>query len=148
MRPRTNVRPLVGRAPAGEVPENWMAVAAALNVRMAVCRVNQRELAERSGVSVATLRILQRGVGSRRAYNSTLVAVSRALGWPDDHLIQVLLAEPAETPTVFVVPPAGGVSSEAPAEPEAWAEVLRVLRRIDGNLAAIARHLARPAPTR
>ncbi|MDT3444470.1 helix-turn-helix transcriptional regulator [Pseudofrankia sp. BMG5.37] len=147
MRPHTNVRPLFGRALSGEVPENWVAVAAALNVRMAVCRVSQRELAERSGISVATLRILQRGTGSRRAYNSTLAAVSRALGWPDDHLM-ALLAEPADTPGDSAGPPAGGVPSAASASPEALAEVLRVLRRIDQNLATIARHLTRPAPTR
>lgn len=70
--------------------EDWQAVAAALNERMAALRIGQQELAQRSGVSVSTLRQVQHGAG-RRVQNKTLAAISRALDWPEDHLTGVLL---------------------------------------------------------
>ena len=57
--------------------EDWAAVADALNRRMAVRRVGQQELADASGVSVATVRFLQRGRGGRRVQNATLSAICR-----------------------------------------------------------------------
>ena len=69
--------------------EDWAAVAAALNERMAELRIGQQELAHRSGVSVSTLRQLQHGA-SRRVQNRTLAAISTALDWPEDHLTAVL----------------------------------------------------------
>ncbi|OHV61336.1 hypothetical protein [Pseudofrankia sp. BMG5.36] len=56
--------------------ENWVAVAEALNHRMADCRIAQQRLSARSGVSVSTIRVLQRGTG-RRARDTTLAALSR-----------------------------------------------------------------------
>jgi DNA-binding Xre family transcriptional regulator len=73
--------------------EDWPAVAAALNKRMAARRVGQQELAQLSGVSVSTLRQLQHGAG-RRVQNKTLSAISRALDWPDDHLTGILVSSP------------------------------------------------------
>src|SRR5690348_14086878 len=70
--------------------EDWGAVAAVVNERMAARRVGQQELAQLSGVSVSTLRQVQHGAG-RRVQNKTLTAISRALGWPDDHLSVILL---------------------------------------------------------
>lgn len=83
--------------------EDWQAVAAALNGRMAACRIGQQELSQRCGVSVSTLRAIQHGARSRRVQNKTLAAISRALDWPEDHLTRVLLAagkppSPAEDP--------------------------------------------------
>jgi DNA-binding Xre family transcriptional regulator len=72
--------------------EDWSAVAMALNRRMAARRVGQQELAELSRVSVSTLRQVQHGAG-RRVQNKTLTAISRALGWPDEHLTQVLMSD-------------------------------------------------------
>ena len=69
--------------------EDWAAVARALNERMAALRVGQQELAQRSGVSVSTLRQLQHGA-SRRIQNRTLAAISTALDWPENHLIAAL----------------------------------------------------------
>jgi transcriptional regulator with XRE-family HTH domain len=71
--------------------EDWAGVAQALNERMAALRVGQQELAQRSGVSVSTLRQLQHGA-SRRVQNRTLAAISTALEWPEDHLTTVLLS--------------------------------------------------------
>ncbi|MCD5350102.1 helix-turn-helix domain-containing protein [Kineosporia mesophila] len=70
--------------------EDWPAVAAALNERMAARRIGQQELARLSGVSVSTLRMLQHGA-SRRVQNKTLEAICRALDWPADHLIGILV---------------------------------------------------------
>lgn len=53
--------------------------------RMKAKGISQRELSERSGVSVSTLRNLQHGVQQRRN-PATLAAVSKALEWPENHL--------------------------------------------------------------
>jgi DNA-binding Xre family transcriptional regulator len=71
--------------------EDWPAVAAALNERMAARRVGQQELATLSGVSVSTLRQVQHGAG-RRVQNKTLSAISKALDWPEGYLTDVLLS--------------------------------------------------------
>lgn len=70
------------------VPD-WPALAQAINDRMQETGMTQRELAERSGVSVATLRRIQSAFPQRRS-PVTLAAISRALSWPDDHLRDVL----------------------------------------------------------
>jgi DNA-binding Xre family transcriptional regulator len=106
--------------------EDWAAVAAALNERMARRRIGQQDLARVSGVSVSTLRELQHGAG-RRVQNKTLTAIARALDWPDNHLIDVLLSST----------PAG---SESAADP--GGEILAVLARVEDRLGEIARRLA------
>jgi len=106
--------------------EDWAAVAAALNERMARRRIGQQDLARVSGVSVSTLRELQHGAG-RRVQNKTLTAIARALDWPDNHLIDVLLSS---TPT----------GSESTADP--GGEILAVLARVEDRLGEIARRLA------
>jgi DNA-binding Xre family transcriptional regulator len=78
--------------------EDWGAVAAVVNERMAARRVGQQELAQLSGVSVSTLRQVQHGAG-RRVQNKTLTAISRALGWPDDHLSAILLNSSSTPPS-------------------------------------------------
>jgi transcriptional regulator with XRE-family HTH domain len=67
---------------------HWADVANAVNDRMAAQGLSQRELAERSGVSPATLRKIQHGDEQARN-RSTLANISRALGWPEDHLWRV-----------------------------------------------------------
>jgi DNA-binding Xre family transcriptional regulator len=101
--------------------EDWAAVAAALNERMAARRVGQQDLATLSGVSVSTVRQVQHGAG-RRVQNKTLNAISRALDWPEGYLADVLL------------------SSQRPesVEPEqADDQVIDVLRRIEQRLSEI-----------
>ncbi|MEU8209998.1 helix-turn-helix transcriptional regulator [Micromonospora sp. NPDC049044] len=70
--------------------EDWQAVASAINGRMADLPLSQQELAERSKVSVATLRELQKATATRKRSARTLAAISQALGWPDDYLRAVL----------------------------------------------------------
>lgn len=64
---------------------DWMTVAKVVTDRLHELGMKQKELAERSRVSVATLRKIQRGVAQTRS-DATLRAVSRALELPEDHL--------------------------------------------------------------
>jgi transcriptional regulator with XRE-family HTH domain len=105
--------------------EDWQAVAAALNGRMAACRIGQQELSQRCGVSVSTLRAIQHGARSRRVQNKTLAAISRALGWPEDHLTRVLLA-----------------TGEPPSPAEDPGQVNVILARIDQRLREMNQRLA------
>jgi transcriptional regulator with XRE-family HTH domain len=78
---------------------DWAAVARVVNERMHERGITQRELSDRSGVSVATLRKIQRGVDQDRN-RTTLANVSRALGFPDEHLWRVSVeGKPFDTTT-------------------------------------------------
>lgn len=101
--------------------ENWSAVAEAVNRRMAERRVGQQQLAELSGVSVSTIRLVQHGAG-RRVQNKTLAAIARGLGWPDDYLVRVLLT--------------GQLGADAPAEPTIG-DLYDVLCRIEAQLVSM-----------
>ncbi|TCJ34069.1 helix-turn-helix transcriptional regulator [Parafrankia sp. BMG5.11] len=107
--------------------EDWAAVATALNERMSNRRIGQQQLAELSGVSVSTVRLLQHGAG-RRVQNKTLVSIARALEWPDDHLIQVLLS----------APPVG----DHEASELTGREILTILARVEDRLTEIVTRLA------
>jgi len=76
---------------------DWQAVADAINARMTELPMSQRDLAERSGVSVATLRELQHARAARKRSGRLLTAISTALDWPEDYLRAVLTG--AATPT-------------------------------------------------
>ncbi len=106
--------------------EDWPAVAAALNERMAARRIGQQELARLSGVSVSTLRMLQHGA-SRRVQNKTLEAIATALDWPADHLIGIL---------VTLQPP-------MPTGDGAQDQVVTVLARVERQLQQVNERLAR-----
>ena len=69
---------------------HWDDVATVVNKRMAGRGLSQRELAERSGLSPATLRKIQHGEDQERN-RSTLAGLSRALGLPEDHLWRVAM---------------------------------------------------------
>jgi transcriptional regulator with XRE-family HTH domain len=69
---------------------HWADVATVVNDRMTARGLSQRELAERSGLSPATLRKIQHGEDQARN-RSTLAGLSRALGFPEDHLWRVAM---------------------------------------------------------
>jgi transcriptional regulator with XRE-family HTH domain len=71
-------------------PEDWAAVARAVSDRVRELGWRQRELAERSHVSVAVVREIQRHTVERRRSPRTLEALSMALGWERAHLHRVL----------------------------------------------------------
>ena len=77
--------------------EDWRAVADAINTRMTELPLNQRDLADRSGVSVATIRELQYPNTPRRRSARTLGALSEALEWPEGYLRAVLHGEAVPT---------------------------------------------------
>lgn len=66
--------------------DRWDDVADAINQRMLRLGLTQRALSERSGVSLSTVRELQRGDEHRQRSPRTLAAISDALGWQPDHL--------------------------------------------------------------
>ncbi len=71
------------------VDADWAAVAAAISTRMAELKVAQKTLADRSKVSQATIRQLQRNYEAKERHPRTLEALSLALNWPANHLEQV-----------------------------------------------------------
>jgi transcriptional regulator with XRE-family HTH domain len=72
------------------VGDNWAAVAREVNSRAAELQLKQRELAERSGVSLAIVREIQQGKIHRRRNPRTLEALSVALERPPQYLSAVL----------------------------------------------------------
>jgi transcriptional regulator with XRE-family HTH domain len=75
------------------VSENWAAVAEAINERVSELGWRQRELAERSHVSSAIIREIQRHTVERRRSTRTLESLSVALGWEPRHLDEVLMGK-------------------------------------------------------
>jgi hypothetical protein len=78
--------------------EDWDAVAAAIQNRMAETRMTQMAAASRARLSLTTVRELQHNINPRRRRPQTLAAVSQALGWPPDHLQRVLHGDRPEPP--------------------------------------------------
>lgn len=70
--------------------EDWSAAAEAINTRSAELALKQKELAERSGVSLAIVREIQQGRIQRKRNPRTLEALSIALDWHPQHLTAVL----------------------------------------------------------
>lgn len=70
--------------------EDWSAVAEAINARADELALKQKELATRSGVSLAIVREIQQGRIQRRRNPRTLEALSIALDWHPQHLAAVL----------------------------------------------------------
>lgn len=76
---------------------DWQAVAEAINTRSAERGLTQKALADASGVSVATLRKLQKAEPGDRG-KPVLMALSVALGWAPGHL-QALSGDATPTTT-------------------------------------------------
>ena len=70
--------------------EDWAAVAKAINERVNELGWKQRELVERSQVSPAIVREIQRHTVERRRSPRTLESLSVTLGWHPQHLDAVL----------------------------------------------------------
>ena len=78
--------------------EDWAAVAVAINERLSGLGWRQRDLAELSGVSLATVREIHRHSVERRRSPRTLASLSSALGWPPGHLTAVLRGQAPPEP--------------------------------------------------
>lgn len=70
--------------------EDWTAVAKALAARASDLDLRQKDLADRSGVSLAIIREIQQDRIRRRRNPRTLEALSVALDWHPEHLNAVL----------------------------------------------------------
>jgi transcriptional regulator with XRE-family HTH domain len=110
-----------------EPTDDWAAVAAALNARVAALRMTQQELASRSGVSPATIREIQHNHRPRKRYGRTLAALSEALQWPAEYLDDVLVGRSSE---------ATGRSAQGDDD-----QVLQALRAIREELQGIKQRL-------
>lgn len=85
--------------------KDWQAVADAITNRLTELGMTQRELSERSGLSVTTLRQIQNNYSPRKRSPRTLADISEALHWPPGHLAQVLDEAPelTEEKSVFTL---------------------------------------------
>lgn len=76
------------------VGKDWQAVADAITDRLAELEMTQQELADRSGLSVTTIRQLQRNYSARKRSPRTLADISEGLRWPPNHLARILEGAP------------------------------------------------------
>ncbi|XVV08016.1 helix-turn-helix domain-containing protein [Actinosynnema sp. CA-248983] len=120
--------------------EDWSAVAGAINARATELALKQKELAERSGVSLAIVREIQQGRIQRRRNPRTLEALSIALDWHPQHLAAVLRGEnPPEVDAANVV-------ADDPLVPLLHT-VIRELRGLRAQVGALTSRLSEPGPT-
>jgi transcriptional regulator with XRE-family HTH domain len=75
------------------------ALAEAVNARMKERHIKQAQLARRSRISVATIRLIQKAHGTRHYGGDLLTAISRALDWPADHLLKIFYRLPQSDAT-------------------------------------------------
>lgn len=70
--------------------QDWPAVGAAIKNRLDERGMTMTDLANKSGVSLTTVRELAHVLNTRRRHPRTLGDLSTALGWPAEHLGTVL----------------------------------------------------------
>ena len=120
------------------VPEDWAAVAQVIDDRVRELGWRQRELAERSHVSVAVVREIQRHTVERRRSPRTLESLSVALGWEPGRLDAVLKghAQPAQAGNRV---PADGAAllSRLDAHEERLDEIVKLLAGIKADVSAV-----------
>ncbi len=78
--------------------KDWDAVARAIQARLDELEMTQQELAHRAGVALMTVRELQHNLKPRRRNPRTLAAISEALGFPPNHLSEVLAGNNPQGP--------------------------------------------------
>ena len=120
-------------------PENWAAVARAISDRVRELGWRQRELAERSHVSVAVVREIQRHTVERRRSPRTLEALSRALGWEPEYLHRVLKGRSRQSGG-HVVPDLAGVWSRLESFDVRLAELAGLLAELKFQIATVIDH--------
>jgi transcriptional regulator with XRE-family HTH domain len=119
-------------------PENWAAVAAAISDRVRELGWRQRELAERSHVSAAVVREIQRHTVERRRSPRTLEALSVALGWEPERLDRVLKAHAqaaGNTPS-----DRAALWSRLDSLEQQLAEVAKLVTELRSDIAAVIGH--------
>jgi hypothetical protein len=123
------------------VSEDWAAVAEAINERVTELGWRQRELAERSHVSPAIVREIQRHTVERRRSPRTLESLSITLGWEPQHLDAVLRGHGLPTPGKTVNGSHETVSARLDAIERRLDEITQILGDIKTGLAAVIEHV-------
>lgn len=70
--------------------QDWSALGAAISDRLQEQGMTMTDLANKSEVSLTTVRELVHVLNTRKRNPRTLTALSEALGWPGNHLAKVL----------------------------------------------------------
>ena len=120
-------------------PEDWAAVGRAVSGRVHELGWRQRELADRSHVSVAVVREIQRHTVERRRSPRTLQALSVALGWKPGYLHQVLKGR-SQQPRDHVVPDFAAVWSRLDSFDLRLAELAKLLTELKSEIATVIDH--------
>lgn len=120
-------------------PEDWAAVARVIGDRVRELGWRQRELAERSHVSVAVVREIQRHTMERRRSRRTLEALSVALGWDPQHLDRVLKGH-AEQASNRAASDNGALRSRLDSVERRLDEISELLMEVKSDLAAVIHH--------
>ena len=120
-------------------PENWAAVATAINGRIRELGWRQRELAERSHVSLAVVREIQRHTIERRRSPRTLEALSAALGWEPEYLHRMLKGC-SQQPGDHAVADLAAVWSRLDSFDLRLAELAKLLTELKSEIAAVIDH--------
>ena len=120
-------------------PENWAAVAEAVSGRVRELGWRQRELAERSHVSVAVVREIQRHTVERRRSPRTLQALSVALGWEREYLHRVLKGR-SQQPRGHIAPDLAAVWSRLDSFDLRLAELAKLLTELKSEIATVIDH--------
>lgn len=121
--------------------EDWAAVAKAINGRVIELGWRQRELAERSHVSPAIVREIQRHTVERRRSPRTLESLSVTLGWEPEHLEAVLKGR---RPPIAVEPAAGNgemPTSRLDAIEQRLDEITQLLADLKTDLTTVIEHV-------
>ena len=121
-------------------PEDWDAVARVISDRVRELGWAQRELAERSHVSVAVVREIQRHTVERRRSRRTLDALSVALGWEPEHLDRVLRGR-AQQAGSAAAPDGVAVWSRLDSLERRLDEICGLLTELKSDLATVIDHV-------
>jgi hypothetical protein len=126
------------------VPEDWAAVARAISERVRELGWRQRELAERSHVSVAVVREIQRHTVERRRSRRTLESLSVALGWEPERLDAVLKGRAQEAAGRSQVRADGAALwSRLGAVEGRLDEIVELIAGLKADLATVIEHVRR-----
>jgi transcriptional regulator with XRE-family HTH domain len=120
-------------------PEDWAAVSQVISDRVRELGWRQRELAERSHVSVAVVREIQRHTVERRRSPRTLEALSVALGWEPEYLHQVLKGGSRQSGG-HAAPDLAGVDDRSDSFDVRLAELAKLLTELKAEIATVIDH--------
>ncbi|MPY78535.1 MAG: XRE family transcriptional regulator [Actinophytocola sp.] len=123
------------------MPEDWAAVAQAINERVTELGWRQRELARRSGVSQAIVREIQHHTVERRRSPRTLESLSVALGWHPQHLDAVLHGRTPPALDPATTDRSGLLSARMDALEHRLAEITERLDELKVDLATVIEHV-------